>query len=107
MPWVAIDDAVMDHPKIRALTDPEFRAWIGALAYAQRYDTQGHIPAQSLPAIHKANEKVAEKLVQVGLWHRNGDGWEIHDFAKFNPDRRRKNDRQQRWRDGKRDDDET
>lgn len=101
MPWVALDDAVMDHPKIRALTDTEFRVWVGAIAYSRRFRTSGHIPDQSLTAIHKANRKIAGKLVAVGLWHTNITGWDIHDFETYNPDRvqARERKRAQRERD--------
>ena len=103
MPWVALDDKFAHHPKINQLTDAEFRAWASALGYAQMYRTKGHIPSKALASIPRATPKIASALVEAGLWHVNGDGWVIHDWDDYNPERRMKTDRQQRWRDAKRD----
>lgn len=105
MAWVALDDKFPHHPKIMALTDAEFRAWASALAYSQMYRTSGHIQKTSLQSIPRATPKIAASLVNAGLWHNNDDGWVIHDWDEYNPERRLKSDRQQRWRDGKNDTD--
>ena len=100
MAWVALDDKFPHHPKIMALTDAEFRTWASALAYSQMYRTRGHIQKTSLQSIPRATPKIAASLVNAGLWHNTDDGWVIHDWDEYNPERRLKSDRQQRWRDG-------
>lgn len=87
MAWAAIDDKMPHHPKVTALTDREFRAWVCAITYSQQYNTRGHIPRHALDSIPRASTKVAGRLVQVGLWDEHpDDGWVIHDFDDWNPD---------------------
>ena len=103
MAWLKIDDGMMEHPKILGLSDREFRVHMKALGYtARRRDP--HVPRKALP-MFEASMRHAARLEESGLWDRNGDGWVIHDWDEYNPERRLKSDRQQRWRDGKNDTD--
>lgn len=87
MAWAAIDDTMPHHPKVMALNDREFRAWICALAWSQRYKTNGQIPEHALDGIPRADKKTARRLTEIGLWHESpdGDGWVIHDWETYNP----------------------
>lgn len=82
MAWIRVDDGMMEHPKILALSDREFRAHMAALCYTGRR-RDPHIPVTSLH-LFGATVKVAKRLTDVGVWDVNGDGWVIHDWHEFN-----------------------
>ncbi len=85
--------------------------WVCGLAYCQRHSTDGHIPAEALAWLGVVSpQKMTAALVAAGLWHRTDNGWRVHDYLDWNESsesRRKKttekNERQQRWRDSRRD----
>lgn len=109
MPWARLDDQFPDHPKVLALSDREFRVVVSALCYVQRYRTHGHIPRQALRQIG-ATIKLAGRLVLIGLWELDGNGWAVHDWHLYNSreslDRGLNAERQRRYRERQRRDDE-
>lgn len=92
MPWVKIDDAIGEHPKIAALDDHAFALFITGLAYCNRNLTDGFIPSDvgygqlrycdgnCVPAIRQ--------LEDIGLWITCDGGWKVHDFHDYQPSRR-------------------
>ena len=115
MPWLRVDDAFPGHKKLVPLED-DARRWADAVAlwlaggcYCSANLTDGHIPAVRLARLTPMGgaraTKAADDLVEVGLWRRVDDGYEVHDFLDFNPskkqveeERRQKTDRQRKWR---------
>jgi hypothetical protein len=96
--WAKLDDAYPTHPKVIAAGPDGMALDVAAICYANRYRTDGIIPAVALPALApgaRNARKVAAKLVEVGRWHADGhgcadcpqpgDGWVIHHFLDFNP----------------------
>ena len=81
MAWLRIDDGMMEHPKILGLSDREFRVHMNALCYTGRR-RDPHVPTQALPIL-QGTRKHANRLEDVGLWDRNGDGWVIHDWEDY------------------------
>lgn len=83
MTWVKIDDTVTEHPKCVELSPSAWTLWLHGLAYCSRNLTDGHIPAAMLPRLSglSSPKKAAGELCEAGLWHKNGEGWEIHDYA--------------------------
>lgn len=90
MPWVKLDDGFFDHPKAIAAgpmaRELNFAAWCWCAANM----TDGHIPADVIPLLlaKSGNKRVAvTKLLSVGLWIANGDGYIINDYLEYNPSR--------------------
>ena len=88
LPWVRLDTAMPDHPKIIDLVDGhrEGRAaafvWVCSLAYAGKHGTDGFIPKGALQRIN-GRQSDAKLLVTVGLWKDEGVGWTINGWAEF------------------------
>jgi hypothetical protein len=88
LPWVRLDTAMPDHPKILALVDSykDGRAtafvYLCSMAYSGKHGTDGFIPR---PALGRLNGRPvdADRLVDVGLWHKEETGWTIHAWAEY------------------------
>ena len=53
------------------------------MCYAARFGTDGHLdPA---PVRRLAPARVVRELTAAGLWHANGAGHDIHDWAEYQP----------------------
>jgi hypothetical protein len=87
LPWIRLDTALPDHPKILALVEgsKDGRAsafvHICAMAYAGRHGTDGFIPREALPRIN-GRAADAQRLVDSGLWHKEEGGWTIHGWTE-------------------------
>jgi hypothetical protein len=89
LPWIRLDTALPDNPKILALVDghKDGRAsafvYICAMTYAGRHGTDGFIPREALPRIN-GRMSDATRLCAVGLWKEAGTfGWEINGWAEY------------------------
>lgn len=85
--YARIDNNAPWSPKIQALTDAEFRAWVASICYADQYKTDGHIPKHALAFVGGAG-RVKNGLVTKGCWEPNGDGVYIHDYLLHQRSRR-------------------
>lgn len=96
MAWARIDDGFDDHPKVLALLDMEDGAaaiglWTLCLTWAHRNTRRkGKVPGlipSTLPRrfVGAEGRRLADLLVNVGLWEQVDDGWLIHDFAEYLP----------------------
>ncbi len=91
MVWVKLDDAFGENPKIASLSDSAVALFVMGLAYCNRNLTDGFIPGpiglgqlrycdgNAVPAIRE--------LEAAGIWEPAGGGWEVHDFAVYQPTR--------------------
>lgn len=99
LPWVRLDTQFPSNPKILALVEAgKFRAgfvWAASLAYAGAHGTDGFIPTGALPFLH-ATKNDAKVLADVGLWDPVPGGWEIHDWAEFQPSNAETQERKRR-----------
>lgn len=84
MTWVRLDDKMPRHPKVGALSDAAFRAWVEGLCYSAEYLTDGHLPTVFL---RQVKPRTQTELVANGLWEANGNGVHVHDFLDFQPSR--------------------
>lgn len=63
--------------------------WLGGCCFAARYPkTNGFIPVQALQALYpgikgRTAVRLAVRLVEVGLWEKREDGWQIHDWDHY------------------------
>lgn len=89
LPWVRLDTAMPDNPKIIDLVDQHGDVgmaaafvWVCSLAYAGKHGTDGFI---SKSALTRLNGKVkhARLLSGAGLWKDEGVGWTINGWAEF------------------------
>ena len=94
MAYLQIDDQAADHPKLAVLSDKAFRLWFSGCTYAQRFLTDGHLPAAVLPTLRGYTERTLAELCQVirpfdhALWSGQADGSvQIHDFLTWNHSR--------------------
>jgi hypothetical protein len=81
MSWARVDDAWWSHRKVIAL-DLEARGlWVSGLSYAC-HQKQSVIPTAAL-LLMRADESIANRLVDAGLWDRDDDGYRIHDWDDY------------------------
>lgn len=108
LPWVRLDTGWPMNPKFLILAeDKKWRAitaYMGGLAWVGAQGQDGFIPKYALPMFH-ATTREATELVAVGLWDMAPAGWDIHDWADYQPsseEHKKRSDRarfaaQQRW----------
>ncbi|MFI9344979.1 hypothetical protein ACIG0D_27490 [Streptomyces sp. NPDC052773] len=105
-----MDDRFPSHRKVALLSDRAFRLYVSALCWASENLTEGVIRDEELRLVAhiRGMKSAAKELEDRQLWDRVADGWQIHDFLEYNPDRakvqaeRKANAaRQQAWRDRK------
>lgn len=82
MPWVKLDDAFFDHPKIANLSDTAAVAFLRSICYANRNLTDGFIPMRK--AREFAKRKAAAELAP-SLWEVVEGGFRIHDYLDYQP----------------------
>lgn len=92
MTWSKLDDGFHSHPKIRkAWRRPKALALhVLAINYCTCHDLDGKIDPEFIEDfVPDANERdaVIAHLESCGLWDRNGAGWVIHDYLKYQPSR--------------------
>ncbi|MEV1295735.1 hypothetical protein [Pseudonocardia sp. NPDC049635] len=94
MTWVKVDDALADHRKVRRLGKdrlPAMGLWVLTASWCGQQLTDGFVPAEVVERFDP-RQKMATRLVDVGLWVREsdpeeGDGFRFHDWADHQPTR--------------------
>ena len=90
--WVRLDDNFPGHRKVLA-AGPE-AAWlhVEALCYCSQQETDGVILDAALAKLTQFSKpkaaRLAVRLVEAGLWERNGAGYAIHDYLDYNPSKK-------------------
>jgi hypothetical protein len=89
--WFSVDDALVDHKKVRRLGADRLTAmglWVLCGSWAAAALTDGFVPADVVRR-HDAAEKLAGRLVTVDLWERatmDGEpGYRYHDWTDYQP----------------------
>lgn len=82
MPWARIDDTFYDHPKVVAVPLAAVGLHVKALSWCNRYLTDGLVPAAAVKRLG-GTRRLADELVEQGLWERVGTAYAIHDFLAF------------------------
>ena len=87
MPWTKLDDQFYDHPKTVAAGPEGIALFICGLSYCARQLTDGFISKAQVRRLVDVDDPwaVAERLVSVGFWKRVNDGYQVHDYLKYNP----------------------
>jgi hypothetical protein len=94
--YLRISDDLPDHPKISRISDGTFRLYINANCWCQKHLTDGKITAASLQDIPRYRANRVEELLAAGLWHREPDGYRVHDFLQHNDSKAEVTARRQR-----------
>ena len=91
MAWVRIEDTVTEHPKHLRAGPMACWLWVCGLAYCQRQLTDGFIPLAAVPMLGVTGAaralKLANVLVEVGLFDQADGGFAVHDYLDFNDTR--------------------
>jgi hypothetical protein len=86
MPWVKLDDKLHGHPKASKAGLEALGLHVLAMSHCGAYGQDGHVAPEFVQEKGGAKGlKLAERLVESGLWETNGDGWLIHDWHEYNP----------------------
>lgn len=85
MSYAKVETTVRLHPKFLKAGPEASWLWACGLMYCQEALTDGFIADATLPFLGVPKPaRLAAVLVDVCLWHREGDGWRIHDYLKHN-----------------------
>lgn len=88
LPWIRLDTAMPDNPKILHLIESHREGmaaafvWVCSLTYAGKHGTDGFITRSALPRIN-GKPIHAKLLVDHELWKDEGVGWTLHGWAEF------------------------
>jgi hypothetical protein len=86
MTWVKLDDGFHGHPKVLAAGLAASGLFARALSYCGAYLTDGRVPSAWVAAqLLDESDDLAQRLVDVGLWRRDGTAYVIPDFTDLNP----------------------
>jgi hypothetical protein len=79
-PSIRLENKILENRKVVGLSDKAFRAYVGAICYCSRQETDGRI----VPGARKVigSPKVITELVKAGLFEEHGDDLYIHDYLK-------------------------
>lgn len=82
MTWVKLDDSFPNHPKVLAAGENAAWLYVCGLCYCSQHLTDGFIPAAALSRLTSLSgvRKLAQRLVEVGLWLSAPGGWHVHDY---------------------------
>lgn len=96
--WVKLDDHFAGHPKIQRLSDAAFRLHVEAMCYAGLHESDGWLPVR---VVSHRRRQVAE-LLHAGLWSKDQEGYQIHDWSDWNGTQEQRQQRREQWREKKR-----
>lgn len=87
--WVRIDSALASNHKVLALLaekggDHALCVYVFALGHSARQGLDGFIPEIALGLIH-GRKRDSELLVTTGMWRTVPGGFEVPDFAEYQP----------------------
>lgn len=88
MGWVRLDDAFFRHPKVANLSKDAKLLFMAGLTYCAGALTDGFVSTAGLRIVAaEAGVKAtsSRELVDAGLWHKRGDGFDIHDYLEYQP----------------------
>ena len=92
MVWVKLDDGFPEHAKMLAVGPLGLAMQVSALCYANRNLTDGFIPTAAAKKLVDLDDirgvawkGIVKRLVDVGAWKEVPGGWQIHDYAEYQP----------------------
>lgn len=102
--WSRWYDDAPDHPKFLKAGHKAGWLYVCGQAYASKHATDGLIPKEVVPRLSDvpAPMKVAQRLVEVGLWHDRGDHFEQHDYPEMQTTAAEREEKRERARERQR-----
>lgn len=87
--WVRVQSSISRNHKTLALLpqkggDRALNVFIFGLGYCAEQGNDGFIPEGALGLIH-GTARAAQMLVDVGMWLPIPGGWDINDYAEYQP----------------------
>lgn len=87
--WVRVQSALSRNHKVLALLpqkggDRALNVFIFGLGYCAEQGNNGFIPEAALGLFH-GTPLTARLLVEVGMWHTCPGGWDVNDYAEYQP----------------------
>lgn len=87
--WFKVDDSLTDHPKTVALEESKHFAsamglWALAGSWCAKHLTNGHVPTRMVRRLG-FKPAHAEALVSVRFWDAADDGYQFHNWLKWQP----------------------
>lgn len=88
MAWALLDDNFPNHPKAVEAGPLAAYLFVCGLCYCRRFHTDGFIPRKALPMLGVSGNprRMVDRLIDVGMWHLDGDGWRINGYEEFYAD---------------------
>lgn len=87
--WVRVQSALSRNHKVLTLLpqkggDRALNVFIFGLGYCAEQGNAGFIPEAALGLFH-GTPRSAELLTDVGMWHERPGGWDVNDYAEYQP----------------------
>jgi len=83
--WFRVDDNLAMHPKVMMAGNAAMGLWVRAGSYCGQHNTDGFLPASMAKTLGTPAQIRA--LLDAGLWHKCGDGYEFHEWSERQPSR--------------------
>lgn len=83
MPWFRVDDNLAFHHKVVAAGNAAMGLWVRAGSMCSAQLTDGFVPDHMISSL--GGKTQAKRLVEVGLWIREDDGYRFHEWAERQP----------------------
>jgi hypothetical protein len=96
MAWAKLDDRFHSNSKVRETLEKTEGAWAIALytlalSHSAQEEKDGHVAPWFVKSVlpeEQSRTAAVNALIEAGLWRKNGNGWVIHDYLKYNPSRK-------------------
>lgn len=108
MATVNLHTGIPSSPKFAPLSDAALRLWLHALCWSKEHLTDGFIPDDMVPSLHRQATKVVTELLVVrvpgkqALWQKVDGGYRIHDYSDWQDSADAVQTRRRKWRESKR-----
>lgn len=85
--WFRVDDQMPWHPKLMRAGGDAGWLWVCGGCWIAAHGTDGLIPRAAIPMLsdRKSPLRLAERLIDVGLWEDRGEDVYMHDYLDWNP----------------------
>lgn len=86
--WLKLDVGFFSHPKALAAGRDGRDLYLAGLCWSAGQETDGLVPAHALALVAMLAgvpdpDQTASRLVEVGLWAHDPDGWVIHSYGDW------------------------
>jgi hypothetical protein len=95
--WVRLEGTFAGNPKIAELTDAEFRVWVRLLCYCGEAKDPT-VDRRTQREVSGLFARRVTRFYSLGLLDAVGEGFEVHDWLKYQPKDMTNADRQARFR---------